>query len=164
MLKIVEQVFDSPFHFLPHRGYNTSEFVERGEFGGVLGCDERNEGNIICYGLDEISVVISFERISAGSQGASVSLSNAVYERLQARDENISVTSSVRVDFFQLLVGLLEVVHVGDGEIVVVDNSSYPILLPKVVGLDDIVHFIFKLLKILLGNVALPARVRDLCV
>lgn len=98
LLKIVEQVFDSPFHFLPHRGYNISEYVERGEFGGVLGCDERNEGNVICYGLDEIFVVIGFERFSAGCQGNPVSLSNAVYERLQARDENISVTSSVRVD------------------------------------------------------------------
>ena len=98
MLKVVKQVFDSPFHFLPHRGYNISEFVERGDFGGVLGCDELNEGNVISYGLDEISVIIGFERISAGSQGAFVSLSNAVYERLQARDENISVTSSVRVD------------------------------------------------------------------
>jgi hypothetical protein len=58
----------------------------------------------------------------------------------------------------------LEVAHAGDGEIVDIDHSSNAILLSMVVGLDDIVHLIFKLLEILLGNVALPARVHDPCV
>ena len=98
MLKVIKQVFNSLFHLLPHKSYNISESVEGGDFGGVLGCDEHNEGKVIGDGLNEISVVIDFERISADIQGILVSVSNAVYKRLQARDENISVTSSVRVD------------------------------------------------------------------
>ena len=54
--------------------------------------------------------------------------------------------------------------HVGDGEIVDIDHSSNAILLSMVVGFNDIVHLILKLLEILLGNVALPLRVHDPCV